>query len=85
MSIINLGRERFERAQDSANVSPRDVLVALLDRIDKGEIIPQSLIVVYRECFSNKTSSISYGYSGPSRTDLLGLLSRAAYLGNIEE
>ncbi len=48
-STTSLAAEKYARAKDSAEITPRETLVELLRRIDAGETNPDALCVMLRD------------------------------------
>jgi len=73
----SIGEIRAEKEGDGSVWAPRDALIAMLRKIDSGEISPKSLVVCWadeRMCdFENVSPSLIHG---------LGLITRCAYRMN---
>lgn len=74
---------RAAKSENAKLWTPRDALIDVLRRIDKGEIKPNALTVVWREEFDTGGGIIDFSTSAESDVVTLVLLQRAAYRINI--
>lgn len=76
---VDIGAKRWDRAEFSHQVSPRDVLVGVLADIDAGRVSPDHLIVLMR-CGSGPSGRVEYAHGGSAdRVTQLGMLTRATW------
>lgn len=74
-----VGELRSGKSEDSADWSPRDVLIAALREIDSGKVEPTALVLVMKlKPVDQKKSRARYMVSSPDLHVTLGLLSSAA-------
>ena len=68
---------RAERSRSAGDISPRSTLVALLRKIDTGEIDPEALVVGWASKI-NETGGRTSGWSaaGPDLLTQIGILQR---------
>lgn len=80
MSVIDLGAARFKAAGAANKTSPRDVLVEALRRIDDGEWLVDSLIILGLESSAIPEDDLDLMqamHAGPaSSTERLGMFVR---------
>ena len=82
---VSLAEVRADRAQDSSAWALRDALVALLRRIDKGEVKVGGGVIVYQVLDEHGAHDrTSYAAVGASLPVALGLLCRAQHMMNQE-
>ena len=71
---------RAERDGDMRIWSPRDVLVAALRSLDSGQINPDAMVIVYRDCHPDNSTSTSHFKACPDIQTALGMCHRAAHI-----
>lgn len=80
MSVIDLGAARFKAAGAANKTAPRDALVEALRRIDDGEWLVDSLIILGLESAAipeNDLDLMQAMHAGPaSSTERLGMFVR---------
>lgn len=75
---ISLTEARSNKSQDASDWTPRDALIALLRRIDRGEVAPEALVVVFRHP-GDVPGAVQTGWTVASSDPhiTLGILQRA--------
>jgi hypothetical protein len=74
-----IGQHRSDRTQLCSDWEPRDALIELLRRIDRGEIDPDSMVICWREINPDGSQQGHFLQATPDVFVTLGLLSRTAY------
>lgn len=74
---ISLAEARAERQSSATAWGPRDVLVNILRAIDRGEIAPDRLAVVWADSNADGTR-VCYRVATQSLLETVGLLTEAA-------
>lgn len=74
---VSLAEVRSERTQNAVDWKPRDALIEVLRRIDKGEISPEALIVAWVEFKPNGVSDFGFRNASPNIIVSTGLLENA--------
>jgi hypothetical protein len=69
---------KADKTEDGSIWTPRDALIAMLRKIDAGEIAPQTLVV----CWADETNCY-FENASPSLFHGLGVLARCAYRMNV--
>lgn len=67
---VSVGELRADKANSGCAWKPRDALISLLRRIDKGEINPETLVVCWRE----ETGRFGWETASPLFVISLGLM-----------
>lgn len=78
---VSLSFAKALKAGDPAGVTPRDILIDSLRRIDAGEDVPSDMIIVYRQ--RNKEDNgwdTSYVRSGKDSQAAIGMMERAKHM-----
>lgn len=70
----SLSAVRAEKSEAACDWTPKDVLIELLRQIDKGEINPDSLIIVFRDTKENGDRETGLSYCGKDNYGTLGML-----------
>lgn len=80
---ITITALRANKTDNGSHWTPRDALIDVLRQIDKGEISPDALCVVWCQKYETGGGFINYSSSADSGVTTLGLLARAAYRVNV--
>lgn len=68
-----------DKAQDARLVTPKDILIDLVNQIDKGEIDPDKMVV----CWCNmEKDKAGWSLANMNRLEVLGLVSEFTYYYN---
>ena len=78
-NITTLSSARAVRTNNAADWTPRDCLIDLLDKMDKGEVSPEGLIVCFYESGDNGSAVVKYSNAMPNVIMAAGTLDRAAH------
>jgi hypothetical protein len=70
---------RSDRTQNAADWSPRDALIAMLRKIDRGEIDSDALVVVWRQRKGEGVAESGFAVASPDVHVTLGLLVHAQH------
>lgn len=76
-NITSLGEIRADKSRDCKDWSPRDALIYILGQIDRGEIAPDCLMVIYDRKDKKGEEELGFTQAGPSWLKRLGLLQTA--------
>jgi len=74
-----LGQHRAERSQLCCDWEPRDALLELLGRIDRGEIKPDAMVICWRQINPDGSQGGHFLQATPDMMVTLGLLSLTAF------
>lgn len=78
---VSLTAERAKRTNNAADWTPRDVIIEILEMIDKDEIKPEGLIVCfYEKATPQGITDVRYSNACPNIIMATGLLHRAIHL-----
>lgn len=77
----SVAERRSDLTRNAADWTPRDVLIALLRAMDKGEVNPSSLICcTARREEEQGAVTVMYYASSPNKLETLGLLTRVTQI-----
>lgn len=72
---VSVSEIRSDKSTSARDWTPRDVLVSMLRALDRGEIKPEAVVIVYREPGSDQHSTRTCFYaSSPDVHVTLGLI-----------
>lgn len=71
---------RAAKQHDGSQWTPRDVLIEVLRRIDKGEIQPERLLIIFREVIGKEYATEMVMAAPGDRDATIGCLARAQRL-----
>lgn len=78
---VTLTAVRAEKERDASKWTPRDALVDVLRRVDKGELRLSHTIICYRETQDGDDETYtSYVRSGSDCNTTIGILERVKYM-----
>lgn len=78
---VSLAVTRAMKEGDANKVSPRDILLDQLRRIDAGEDKPCDMIIIFRERNAEDTSwDTGYVRSGSDALATIGMMERAKFM-----
>lgn len=79
---VSIGTHKASLHRDAALWTPRDALVDMLRRIDRGELKPRALIIAVDFEDSDGDGCMTYNISSPNFLTSVGLAGRVFYSVN---
>lgn len=79
---VSIGTHKASLHRDAALWTPRDALVDMLRRIDRGELKPRALIIAVDFEDSDGDGAMTYNISSPNFLTSVGLAGRVFYSVN---
>lgn len=73
---VTIGELRAMKTGNPTDITPREVLIAMLREIDSGKVKPEKLIIIYRESTEHGWDT-SYFQSGRDLHATIGMMERA--------
>lgn len=77
---ISLAETRADRENNGGRWTPRDALIHILREIDRGNIDPVAIAVIYTEKLGDSDTRTRFVQSSPSSPFLLGMIELAKHL-----